>query len=1649
MLLLTGAGLADDPAWEVMTSGTTATVVGVYAASPADVYAVTRGWTDFRHWNGVAWSAMPCGNQDCITLKTYLIPFGMWGASPSLVLAYGAGYSDNGMVGYWNGVRWNHLGWVEHIEQVYDMWGTAANQLFAVGYWYIYRYNGSSWTPTSMPGLDLRCIWGTDPANVYVVGVSSSAPYDSKILKFNGSTWREIYSGPAMGGQALWGTDDCTIFLASGSKIYYYNGVAWSWMKTDGTATLNDIWGMSADAVFAVGDSGRITRFDGVRWHEMDSGVTVNLHGVSGAVTEDASGTVIDLYAVGDSGTILHCTFPYEPEVPEYAPTVADTPGNVAVVQGVVTATGEYTESQTDISLGGPLPLYFQRTYASNFDNDPDFWPAMGRNWSHNFNVRLFMRGCRLAKILMADGRSLWFEKTGQTWQLLTPRCTPYQLVESAAGFKLADPAQEIIYSFSRYGRLDQIADRNGNALVLTYDPWDIWGLRPRKVEDGLGRTLIFTFNGDQLTKVMENFMAYSCSYTYEQGNLVSFKNMRSLTTSYSYTAMADRQGLLTTVSLPRGNIPWQRTYDEQGRVASQTDSEGNTTRFAYDEKQAGETVVTDPLGYSRRYLYDAACNLIRVRDEVGLDALLTYDTRDRLVEETDRNGNSTARQYDEVSGRVIVETDALGQQTLSAYLAQQKDGLYFYDLTAVQLPTGDQFLRTPDPCGNPLLLTNPAGDTVAYTYNSRGQTLAATNAAGGLTTYAYDDASGMLVGMTDPAGETTSFSYDLRRRLSRITYADGASVQYYYGATDCLNQLFNANFRSIYLSYDDNDNLVTITEPLGKITTYTYDGLDRIIAEQMAGLEPVTYTYDERGFLHTVNRPVEGITTLNREPQGWISSVTDEAGIVAEFLYDAEGQIQAFRDGEASEWNFTLDELGRVRQIIDPLGNINELGYDSLHRLTDHQDPLDRRIHYDYGNNGLLADAVINPEDKEAAIRADYGQDPLGRLTSETDPNGMIWGAATDELGRLTMETNPLGQAYAYHYDSRNRLARVDLPSSDKNGDQYAEYTFDNNSNLRKIHIVGDGETLDLEYDYNDLNLLTETGGVNIRYGPTGNMDVCNGIDVLMCTHPYPYVGEVVLRESAPRIEIRYSFFPENRKLYVHEIRSDGVDEIWSTTYVYFNSRQQVQRIERPNGLVTEYRYDAAGRLDGIDEYPANEPTNKLSSISLTLNEAGELTEERNSSTAQLSVQLQNLDFSYNAASQINEFGHDTLGRVTEDTWRTYQWDLANRLRSYTRKSDQETVVLTYTDLALLETQDVSGQAARFNNWNYAFDLPAVSQVWNASGDLWYYVHLPDGSLLHRIDAHNPADHNYYHFDHNGHTIFLSDDEGRITDTYMYAPFGQLLARGGQTDNPFTFMGRYNVMSEGESGLYFMHGRWFDSRTCRFLSPPPRAMFGPQGMNPYAFRENKPGGRGAPGIGETGYLSTMLSRLAFDPNAMVSAAATGAEWLAERDIARRESIAARNLGDVARRANLRQLAESKSLAHRAEDIGKKASAVGSAMGALQEWEQCQKEGQPIWIAALRSTTVAGAGWAAKWDFTGVVAEGVSQVVRVPTIIGGRCSSRAQMAYTDMIRNQFVMGMAHDLGERFYTQEPMVRLLEKMFRENGRTFRVSLGRRGR
>lgn len=184
---------------------------------------------------------------------------------------------EAGGIVHFDGTRWSDASPMPTVNRIQAMWGSAANDVWAVGTGGLrWHYDGTRWTDVSASAGDFTSIWGSATDNVWAVTRQGA------IEHYDGSDWSLAYQTDAELG-SLWGTGESTLWMVASrggltSHAAYFDGRALEVTEGEGTA----IWASSDRDVWIVGgptdvaplypwlyDDVSIQHFDGATWQPM------------------------------------------------------------------------------------------------------------------------------------------------------------------------------------------------------------------------------------------------------------------------------------------------------------------------------------------------------------------------------------------------------------------------------------------------------------------------------------------------------------------------------------------------------------------------------------------------------------------------------------------------------------------------------------------------------------------------------------------------------------------------------------------------------------------------------------------------------------------------------------------------------------------------------------------------------------------------------------------------------------------------------------------------------------------------------------------------------------------------------------------------------------------------------------------------------------------------------------------------------------------------------------------------------------------------------------------------------------------------------------------------------------------------------------
>ncbi|WP_338598503.1 DUF6531 domain-containing protein [Saccharopolyspora sp. SCSIO 74807] len=704
-------------------------------------------------------------------------------------------------------------------------------------------------------------------------------------------------------------------------------------------------------------------------------------------------------------------------------------------------ASGRMVADETDVELGGALPLTFQRTHLSSYRSGLFFGPS----WASTLDQRLEIDedGVYFAS---EDGLTLAYPRA-EPGETVHPTNGPqWPLARSHDGnFTITDVEQGRTLHFTRfdgYWPLTAITDRNGDRIQFTYDDTGL----PLEVHHSGGyRVRVETTN--RLVTAL-----YLCGaddgrdlalmrYRYQQERLTEVINPSGQPMRVEY----DGPGRITAWT-DRNDCWYRYLYDDEGRCVRTEGAGGflNST-FTYDRENA-VTYVSDSLGNETAFHLGESGQILREIDPRGGQTLSEWDERHRLLARTDALGRTTEYEYDE-DGNLAVVTRPDGQQARFAYndlrlpiTIVAPDGTISHreyddngNLTRIVDPTGAATSYGYDAAGHLARVTDALGNTRTVESNAAGLPTTVTDALGAHTSYERD-AFGRVVAITDALGGVTRFGWTIDGKPAWHTLPDGATERWFYDAEGNVRthvgvlgetthtkatyfDLPSAEVRPdgtrLEFGYDTELRLTSVTNQQGLVWRYAYDHAGHLTSETDFNGRTITYRHDAAGQLVERTNGAGESTVFVRNTLGEVAE-RRSGDSVAAFHYDEAGRLRAATNADAHV-TFERDPLGRVvTETIN--GRTVNSTYDPLGRRTRRVTPSGVESRWEYDANG----------------------DPMTLHTA-----GHMMRFTFDAAGRETERVLGAGAVLTQNWDAKHQLVSQTLTGAKGRQTQHRAFTY------------------------------------------------------------------------------------------------------------------------------------------------------------------------------------------------------------------------------------------------------------------------------------------------------------------------------------------------------------------------------------------------------------------------------------------------------------------------------------------------------------------------------------------------------------------------------------------------------------------------------
>ncbi len=663
-------------------------------------------------------------------------------------------------------------------------------------------------------------------------------------------------------------------------------------------------------------------------------------------------------------------------------------------------------------------------------------------------------------------------------------------------------------------------------------------------------------------------------------------------------------------------------------------------------------------------------------------------------------------------------------------------------------------------------------------------------------------------------------------------------------------------------------------TDRNGLVTSYQYDALCRETRIDYPSADYLTTAYLNIGtpttqYVETTRSPADGVNPI------WSRTYLDGLGrtykttgigataaaqpVVTETRYAKRGPVSQqslpYIQGSTVQWTTTKsDVLGRPVLVTLPDTKTIATAYEAPLSVpgaltVKTTDPLSRvsRITTDARGNQLARIGYLGA----TTVSTSYGYDPLGNLTSVVDPMGNSWSNSYDSLGRRTASTDPDLGTWSYGYDDAGRLlSQIDAKS------QQTAFSYDRLGRvLVKTSGVGlpNAEVVTNTYDearsgfYNVGQLTTaanDNAVVASDYDAGGRLTrEVRTVDAVAYTSTTAYdAGGRVTSKTFPNTS--------SSGAYGYNAAGQQVSLAGSITGTTYNAEGTVLTISYANGVSTTYTYSPTRSwLNSVSTLKGATP---IQSYTYTRDFAGRITA-----------------IDGNRADEDWSYGYDTLDRLLSATntgapalSQSFSYDLGGKLTS-------NSSVGTYAYPTQGSTAFQPHAVSTAGSWSFSYDLNGNQTARLVAGvadrTIGYdndnrpstvtlggatvtYLYGPDGERVKKqtasgttlyIGADTEIDQagghtnyfspdvkwvngaiNWLHRDHLTSVRRITDASGALTRASVYQPYGVQVETVLAPLSPAEPKGWIGERTDPETGLTYLHARYYDASLGRFLSP-------------------------------------------------------------------------------------------------------------------------------------------------------------------------------------------------------------------------------------
>jgi RHS repeat-associated protein len=733
---------------------------------------------------------------------------------------------------------------------------------------------------------------------------------------------------------------------------------------------------------------------------------------------------------------------------------------------------------------------------------------------------------------------------------------------------------------------------------------------------------------------------------------------------------------------------------------------------------------------------------------------------------------------------------------------------------------------------------------STTYTYSDNNQEQQVIrNMNGKISIQAYEPYTGKKIWSQDANTNRTSFVYDDYGRMVSIQTPDKSSRLFVY-AKDLKSISQQNGNRCVSRYYDNMGRLIQIDYPNGE--------------------------YDIR-FEYYYGQKIKTIYAMDD---------TDSWQIKKQFTYDSYLRPTEIYLPEWGSMTYAYDDINHQVSITDINGRTTQERFDSLHRSIEKKfisDNSKTQFSYDAFNNiTVIKDAreILHESDVDAFgnVTDQYHTRKTGDMRSMSassqyfDTGELMTNQQYDIKGNLF-------KAYSYGYDAEGRITSIHMDNQVKEQLRYDQENRENGLN-HLTQVQNESCLTQFDYDANGrviqqlqtINDIQKTYTVSQNFNELQKLASITFNDKKKINYTYDNHHRLWQIYYDNKKIVSYDYYPN------HTIKAIQYANGCRISYTYERDIL-LKRLTVMNGdgkviYYQAYRYDHAGRLEGIDQKDLFQPQTSQSRL-FSYNTKDEIVR------VQINDQKDFYQYAYDSTNNRIRFNYpyddtprdnfiiDTrsdrlLKRQFPRSHIEFSYDATGNLiqkQFYTTVMTEPVKTLTYQHNyqgMLSKVYDNGSQIARyeydtqkqriFSEVNgqkkiYHWDLNGhiIGEGTDEKDYLIRYINFGNQKLA-MIQADESGNESIYYCVNNiqGTPILMLDDSGAIVQRLQMDAFGNVERLASIFDNAIFYTGK---KYDPETGLYYFHHRYYDPALGRFISEDPAMQF----INPYTYADNNP----------------------------------------------------------------------------------------------------------------------------------------------------------------------------------------------------------------